>query len=152
MMKTRMQLALQNALAKHQNRESGQGLVEYALILVLVAVVVIVILSQLGPSISNIFNEINDALGGDFAQSDELPELCIGDIAPPTEYYFFPAGTEFIANATYYSDNNCQNGATPAGITVIRPSLSEAQADLICQAQHGVDASVNAPGDIWYCS
>jgi pilus assembly protein Flp/PilA len=68
MMKTRMQLALQNALAKHQNRESGQGLVEYALILVLVAVVVIVILSQLGPSISNIFNEINDALGGDFAK------------------------------------------------------------------------------------
>ena len=35
--------------------EQGQGLVEYALILVLVAVVVIVILSQLGSSISVIY-------------------------------------------------------------------------------------------------
>jgi pilus assembly protein Flp/PilA len=35
--------------------ESGQGLVEYALILVLVAVVVIGVLMVLGPSIKNIF-------------------------------------------------------------------------------------------------
>ncbi len=37
---------------------AGQGLVEYALILVLVAVVVIVILSLLGPAIGNIFSNI----------------------------------------------------------------------------------------------
>lgn len=36
-------------------RDDGQGLVEYALILVLVAVVVIVILALLGPSVNNIF-------------------------------------------------------------------------------------------------
>jgi len=42
--------------------ENGQGLVEYALILVLVAVVVIVILSFLGPTISNIFSKINRSL------------------------------------------------------------------------------------------
>jgi len=35
--------------------ERGQGLVEYALILVLVAVVVIAILSLLGPAIANVF-------------------------------------------------------------------------------------------------
>ncbi len=34
---------------------SGQGLVEYALILVMVAVVVIAILMLLGPAISNVF-------------------------------------------------------------------------------------------------
>jgi len=39
-------------------REKGQGLVEYALILVLIAVVVIVILALLGPAISNVFNSI----------------------------------------------------------------------------------------------
>ncbi|MBX3061359.1 MAG: Flp family type IVb pilin [Anaerolineae bacterium] len=39
-------------------REEGQGLVEYALILVLVAVVVIVILALLGPAIGNIFSNI----------------------------------------------------------------------------------------------
>ncbi len=39
-------------------REEGQGLVEYALILVLVAVVVIVILALLGPAIGNIFSNL----------------------------------------------------------------------------------------------
>ena len=38
--------------------ERGQGLVEYALILVLVAVVVIVILALLGPAIGNVFSNI----------------------------------------------------------------------------------------------
>jgi pilus assembly protein Flp/PilA len=36
----------------------GQGLVEYALILVLVAVVVIVVLAILGPTIGNVFSNI----------------------------------------------------------------------------------------------
>jgi pilus assembly protein Flp/PilA len=39
-------------------KEKGQGLVEYALILVLVAVVVIAILALLGPAIANIFSNI----------------------------------------------------------------------------------------------
>lgn len=38
--------------------EEGQGLVEYALILILVAVVVIVILAVLGPAIGNIFSNV----------------------------------------------------------------------------------------------
>ena len=42
--------------------EEGQGLVEYALILVLVAVVVIVILALLGPTIGNIFSNISSGL------------------------------------------------------------------------------------------
>jgi pilus assembly protein Flp/PilA len=36
----------------------GQGLVEYALILVLVAVVVIVVLTILGPTIGNVFSNV----------------------------------------------------------------------------------------------
>jgi pilus assembly protein Flp/PilA len=43
-------------------QEEGQGLVEYALILVLVAVVVIVILAVLGPTIGNIFSNIGTGL------------------------------------------------------------------------------------------
>jgi len=39
-------------------REEAQGLVEYALILVLVAVVVIAILTLLGPAIGNVFSNI----------------------------------------------------------------------------------------------
>jgi len=39
-------------------REEGQGLVEYALILVLVAIVVIAILTLLGPAIGAAFSNI----------------------------------------------------------------------------------------------
>lgn len=42
----------------------GQGLVEYALILVLVALVVIAILTILGPQIGNIFSRVTSGLGG----------------------------------------------------------------------------------------
>ncbi|MBI5031269.1 MAG: pilus assembly protein [Chloroflexi bacterium] len=45
-------------------REEGQGLVEYALILVLVAIVVITILALLGPQIANIFSRVTDGLTG----------------------------------------------------------------------------------------
>ncbi len=38
--------------------EEGQGLVEYALILVLVAIVVIAILLLLGPVVGNVFSNI----------------------------------------------------------------------------------------------
>lgn len=43
-------------------RENGQGLVEYALILVLVAITVIVILALLGPAIGNVFSAIYKAI------------------------------------------------------------------------------------------
>jgi pilus assembly protein Flp/PilA len=42
--------------------ERGQGLVEYALILVLVAVVVIAALLVLGPIVGNVFSNINSQL------------------------------------------------------------------------------------------
>jgi pilus assembly protein Flp/PilA len=45
-------------------REEGQGLVEYALILVLVAIVVIAILTLLGPQIANIFSRITSGMSG----------------------------------------------------------------------------------------
>ncbi|MBL8102130.1 MAG: Flp family type IVb pilin [Anaerolineales bacterium] len=45
-------------------KEKGQGLVEYALILVLVAIVVIAALMVLGPIIGNVFSEINASLSG----------------------------------------------------------------------------------------
>jgi pilus assembly protein Flp/PilA len=45
-------------------KERGQGLVEYALILVLVAIVVIAVLMVLGPIIGNVFSSINKSLSG----------------------------------------------------------------------------------------
>ncbi len=43
-------------------KERGQGLVEYALILVLVAIVVIAALMVLGPIIGNVFSAVNNSL------------------------------------------------------------------------------------------
>jgi pilus assembly protein Flp/PilA len=42
----------------HAPQEKGQGLVEYALILVFVALIVIVILALLGPAIGQVFSNI----------------------------------------------------------------------------------------------
>jgi len=43
-------------------KEKGQGLVEYALIIVLIAIVVIVILALLGTRVTNVFSTITSAL------------------------------------------------------------------------------------------
>jgi pilus assembly protein Flp/PilA len=43
-------------------KEKGQGMVEYALIIVLIAIVVIIILSLLGTQISTVFSQISSAL------------------------------------------------------------------------------------------
>ena len=43
--------------------ERGQGMVEYALILVLIAVVVIVVLIVLGNQVQNVFCNISGAMG-----------------------------------------------------------------------------------------
>ncbi len=42
--------------------EKGQGLVEYAIILVFVALVVIAVMRLLGPRVGNIFSSVNSSL------------------------------------------------------------------------------------------
>jgi pilus assembly protein Flp/PilA len=42
----------------HIHRQEGQGLVEYALIMILVSVIVIGALTLLGPTIGNVFSNI----------------------------------------------------------------------------------------------
>jgi pilus assembly protein Flp/PilA len=49
-------------LRERRIRESGQGMVEYALILVLIAVVVIVTLSTVGKSVTNAFSNVSHGL------------------------------------------------------------------------------------------
>ncbi len=54
--------AIQSVLSRPLPYQRGQGLVEYALIIVLVAVVVIAALVVLGPRISSVFNRVNSSL------------------------------------------------------------------------------------------
>jgi len=43
---------------RQNGNQTGQGLVEYALILVLVSIIVIGVLSILGPQIANVFSQV----------------------------------------------------------------------------------------------
>jgi pilus assembly protein Flp/PilA len=53
------QIRIALAAAALRDREEGQALVEYALLLSLIAVVSIGVLTLLGQSVSNIFSQIN---------------------------------------------------------------------------------------------
>ena len=45
------------------NREEGQGLVEYALIIFLIAILLIVVLGLLGGQVGSVFSSVVNALG-----------------------------------------------------------------------------------------
>lgn len=53
---------MNNAITWFKDEESGQGLVEYGLIIALIAVVCIAALQALGTGILGKFTKINDAL------------------------------------------------------------------------------------------
>ena len=50
------------AVASLRDREEGQALVEYALLLSLIAIVSIAVLTTLGTNVKGIFSSISDAL------------------------------------------------------------------------------------------
>lgn len=58
----RLRNRLGEVLSGRESDEEGQGMVEYALILVLIAIVVIVILAVVGHRVSDVFNNINKGL------------------------------------------------------------------------------------------
>jgi pilus assembly protein Flp/PilA len=69
--------------------KKGQGLVEYALILVLIAIVSIVALSALGSSVSNVYSQIVEQLteetgdGGDPSPPPPPGGSCYGSLLLP---------------------------------------------------------------------
>jgi pilus assembly protein Flp/PilA len=61
----RIQVELHNMLARIRDRferEEGQALVEYALILALIAVVTIAVLQAIGVNVSKILNKVSTSL------------------------------------------------------------------------------------------
>ena len=57
-----MDLVLRWWIAFGNRRQTGQGLVEYALILVLISIVSIAIMTTLGNQVSSVFSQVNAAL------------------------------------------------------------------------------------------
>ena len=49
--------------AIRRDRERGQGMVEYALILILIAVVLVLIVGVVGKQVNNVFSNVSSGLG-----------------------------------------------------------------------------------------
>lgn len=56
---TQLQVKAFSAFSSLLDREEGQAMVEYALILALVSVAAIVLLSAIGTSVSQVFSRVN---------------------------------------------------------------------------------------------
>lgn len=52
-----------SGLSRTLRRQAGQGMVEYALVLVLISIVVIVLLLTMGKQLGNVFSNITRILG-----------------------------------------------------------------------------------------
>jgi pilus assembly protein Flp/PilA len=65
-----------------KQHETGQGLVEYALIIVLIAIVVIVAMQFLAPTIGNVFTEIGNTLQGVSSGNDDSGQVSLLDLSP----------------------------------------------------------------------
>jgi pilus assembly protein Flp/PilA len=59
-----MSLHVMKAIQSARDREEGQGLVEYALILSLVSIASIAILGFVGTDVKDVLNTVEDALAG----------------------------------------------------------------------------------------
>ena len=60
-----MSLRVQEAIQSARDREEGQGLVEYALILSLVSIASIVVLGVVGTDVGEVLDAVENALNGD---------------------------------------------------------------------------------------
>ena len=107
-----------SAVRDSSRLEKGQGLAEYALILVLVAVVVIVILSSLGGGVAQVLCRINVALG---AGCGECTTGTATGIGGGSAYVTFEAGVAVEASA--------QSAANIVNMLVLDPSSGLAAQD-----------------------
>jgi pilus assembly protein Flp/PilA len=114
----------------HNKKEKGQGLVEYALILVLVAIVVIAVLMLLGPIIGNVFSTINGSLSsfsggggvaadpyaayaddimasGTWNAQDAINQWCYGKPSgTPYKHYYWGIGSNLLGGANTSAPSN----------------------------------------------
>lgn len=142
-------------------RENGQGLVEYALILVLVSVAVIVVLSQVGPEVGNIFSTVVTAVNGDAgSQSDEENNNCVqtGD-----RRYIIVDNGAIPAGSNYFLDSECTNQepysidfdsvkvAAGAGVT---PATNACQSKFgkTLRVPNDPSSEIWAGSGFWYCT
>jgi Flp pilus assembly pilin Flp len=62
-------------LAQRLRREEGQGIIEYALLASLISVVSIVFLTWVGFDVTEVFDKVENALGGSDTSSPTAPSV-----------------------------------------------------------------------------
>jgi pilus assembly protein Flp/PilA len=108
--------------------EQGQGLVEYALILVLVAIVVIAVLLLMGPQIANIFSRVTSGLalngsggGGGGPYANIFGAIATDGATAQSNFCNGRSGTTFRQYYDNSTPRNWQTGGasttTPSGYT-----------------------------------
>jgi pilus assembly protein Flp/PilA len=107
-------------MEKSLMHEEGQGLVEYALILVLVAIVVIAILLQLGPVVGNVFSNVVAALTT--AGSGGGQQITFVGTPSVTKTGSVMAGCQYTVNAVVNvtQEGNPVSGASVSGKVTVR--------------------------------
>ncbi len=101
-----------------KKKEKGQGLVEYALILVLVAVVVLAVLLILGPIIGNVFSDVNSTLAsGSGGSSAGATALCA--------HYGWPSGRTVGPYANGIVLMTTTGGFGPATLNANDPAMED---------------------------
>lgn len=100
--------------------QEGQGLVEYALILVLVAVVVIVVLALLGPAVGNVFSNVVSGLENVASPTDTPVPT---DVVAVSLLECYPASGHFRVHIDATSDGGYDPGVTlttsPGGVMIL---------------------------------
>ncbi|NWG18229.1 MAG: hypothetical protein HXY41_16520 [Chloroflexi bacterium] len=124
--------------------ESGQGLAEYALILVLVGVVVIAVLSVLGPNINLVYCQIIATLGSD------LPDQCLTNDITITGSFYDPGLNRVTITATYKGgyDPNVTLTATPGGVMAQQGSGYRITFNHVCPCTINITASVGGSVEV----
>lgn len=128
--------------SKKRRNSSGQGLVEYALSLVLVAVVVIGILTILGPQVGNVFSRVTAGLNGSSGGTGGASQPVIVKVENVTHVGNTVAMTITVSEATGVTLSD-SNGA---------PSPPATVCNTICNASIDVagpsgTVTVSAPGN-----
>lgn len=142
----------------YPKRQEGQGLVEYALILVLVSVVVIVILSQMGPAVGDIFSNITDVLRdgvvvSDNSESSDNNESCM----PYNQNYYvlFPSGVDVIGSIgsteTIYEDSDCTTVFADVHAAFVRAGITFSRAEELCESTGFLQVTGGAAGMAYQC-
>jgi pilus assembly protein Flp/PilA len=62
-MLTELSRRIREAISRARSDEEGQGMVEYAMILVFIAVLVILVLAFIGHQVNNVFSNVSTGLG-----------------------------------------------------------------------------------------